>query len=1021
MAYIPTRKFLPPRRTEPYVARPGVADALDHGQAYRVTVVWGEAGLGKTQAVLAYEGEREAPFLWLRPGIVERAAPGFLRLLLLAATAAHLPVPTEALDALESAPDAWAVVLDTLFDLWWDQAPLHVIVDDAHYLEQGSAVDVVNAMIEGLPDGWRVILAGRHAPEGLRLARLQTDRALWTVSPDTLHMTASEQAALVLELTGHQLDPDHRRRLAASTTGWITGLIIAVQAWQSRDTTDLDELVRLAADPRVHLPFLVEEVVARQDDDLQRFLLQSAWLAELDPDTCRDVLGPDAPAHLQEVVRRHLFVHPLDDRAYQYHPLFRQALQELAMRRLSPDERRQITERSTHVMDPVAAVDEQVTSPEAHRPDDWLQPLADRLLMQGAALNLHAVVEALPASVQKSPWWHLLHGQLDFLQGKPDACIERVAALTQAADPAVRGRALTLTATVRRTRSEADALALVRRALDVLPDSDGLGRAWAFRLQGVIHKLLDQPEAARRALEAALTLYRQAGAIAGESRALRALADLALWQGNVDDADGLLEQACDLARGIKLVLPANHYVGGFLAALRGRYAAAIAHAEAGLAVAATVDNQLAASEFLYLRGLARTLAGHWEAAEADLTASLTKATAMGHRPFMFASRIMLADLALRQDAGDDAAQHLAAASDWLPQDSQLTHRYALLEVRLQLQAGNLEAARRLSDALLDLQNRPDQSQLSVPEAWYWHGRMLEGQGDVTQAATAYAQSRDRGRRQGTRYWPIEETPGKSPPVLAVPIGWRFQFFGGFEASVGGRVLAPSEWPGKKTRILLTMLMLEPSGLSRESLAERFYPGETVGRSVVAVLITRLRQALLLAAGEPPPPNPILLLNGRYALSPNLSLKADLLDFDRAWEAAITAADDMARAAAYRRILDVYQGPLLAETADNAWVMATRALFHARWERAREWLFQRALEARDPNALLHVADVELALDPGSESANRRKLQALWALGQAEAARHHFQQWAHGLEVSTGRGPGPEGHAFWTALQSRPHTL
>src|SRR3989440_4463184 len=85
-----------------------------------------------------------------------------------------------------------------------------------------------------------------------------------------------------------------------------------------------------AGDDRYIVDFLAEEVLQRQPEHVQHFLLQTSILDRLSGPLCDAVTGQDGgKAKLTALERGNLFLVPLDDRRrwYRYHQLFADVLQ----------------------------------------------------------------------------------------------------------------------------------------------------------------------------------------------------------------------------------------------------------------------------------------------------------------------------------------------------------------------------------------------------------------------------------------------------------------------------------------------------------------------------------------------------------------------------------------------------------------------------------------------------------------------------------------------------------------------
>jgi len=128
---------------------------------------------------------------------------------------------------------------------------------------------------------------------------------------------------------GLGLDADAVALLAERTEGWIAGLQMAALSMRGRD--DADSFIQaFAGTHRFIMDFMLEEVLAREPEEVQNFLLQTAILTRLTGPLCDAVTGATGGQEMLEgLERRNLFVVPLDDerRWYRYHHLFADLLQ----------------------------------------------------------------------------------------------------------------------------------------------------------------------------------------------------------------------------------------------------------------------------------------------------------------------------------------------------------------------------------------------------------------------------------------------------------------------------------------------------------------------------------------------------------------------------------------------------------------------------------------------------------------------------------------------------------------------
>ena len=183
-------------------------------------------------------------------------------------------------------------------------------------------------LLEHLPPPVHLVIAGRADP-ALPLARLRGRGELVEIRAADLRFTPEEAAAYLNGAMGLALTAQDVAALEGRTEGWIAALQLAALSMQGRD--DIAAFIAgFAGDDRYIVDYLAEEVLQRQPDDVQRFLLQTSILDRLCGPLCDAVTGQDGgKATLEALERGNLFIVPLDDRRqwYRYHQLFADVLQ----------------------------------------------------------------------------------------------------------------------------------------------------------------------------------------------------------------------------------------------------------------------------------------------------------------------------------------------------------------------------------------------------------------------------------------------------------------------------------------------------------------------------------------------------------------------------------------------------------------------------------------------------------------------------------------------------------------------
>ncbi len=327
-------KLYVPRPRPKQVLRPRLSERLDRGGS-KLVLVSAPAGFGKTTLLTEWlaaapvdGGRRSATWLSLDSGDND---PAHFWTYVIAGLRTLAPaMGASALDLLQ-APQALPMeaVLTTLInDLGTIDGDVVLVLDDYHVIESRGVHDGMTFLVDHLPPQLRLVIASRADPP-LPLARMRAGGELVEVRAADLRFTADETAAYLNGAMALELTAPDVAALDARTEGWIAALQLAALSMQGRD--DATKFIAgFAGDDRYVVDYLVEEVVQRQSEEVQDFLLHTSVLSRLSGAVCDAVANrSDGRAMLQTLERGNLFLVPLDDqrRWYRYHHLFADVLQ----------------------------------------------------------------------------------------------------------------------------------------------------------------------------------------------------------------------------------------------------------------------------------------------------------------------------------------------------------------------------------------------------------------------------------------------------------------------------------------------------------------------------------------------------------------------------------------------------------------------------------------------------------------------------------------------------------------------
>ena len=337
-----TKLFLPAPRAS-LVPRPRLTARLTEGLTRPLTLVSAPAGSGKTTLLSEWRGSECShayALAWLSLDPDDNDPVRFLTYLI-AALATVRPGCGEAPGALlhTAQPPAPKAILAYLIDeLSRLDTPLALVLDDYHVITAEPIHEAVAFLLEHLPPLLRLVMLTRADPP-LPLARLRARDQLVEIRAADLRFTTVEAAAFLKQFVGLSLLPADVEALAGRTEGWIAGLQLAALALRGRG--DVASFVKAFTGSHAYVAeYLIEEVLQRQPEPVQTFLLETSILGRLSAGLCQAVTGrPDRPALLADLNRINLFVIPLDEDGqwYRYHHLFADLLQ-ARLRQTLPEE-----------------------------------------------------------------------------------------------------------------------------------------------------------------------------------------------------------------------------------------------------------------------------------------------------------------------------------------------------------------------------------------------------------------------------------------------------------------------------------------------------------------------------------------------------------------------------------------------------------------------------------------------------------------------------------------------------------
>ncbi len=425
-------QLIPPRQRRGVLRRPRLEGRLQAVLDHPLTLVHAGTGYGKSTALCALAAAMD-PLAWYTITEPDRDPMLFLAHLI-CAFEPHLPVGCEmALRNLEEAagrvtPGALTPLLNALtLELHQDAV---LVLDDYHLVADVPEVSaLVERLVDYMPPRLHVVLSCRHLPHLAPLARWRAKGQVLNIGRADLVFTADEVEALFRNVYGCPLSPAQAQALAAETEGWVIALQMVWHNLQSGLAPSLDAMLgHLPSSLETLFDYLAQDVLARQPPALQRFLLTTSVLREMQGCTCDHLLeAQGSAATLRRLVEDGLFVVAVGEQTFRYQHLFhdflRSRLREqperwCGLQRRAAEHFRRTGHREESVYHLLEAEDHEVAG-------RLLVEIGPDMLALGRFDSLISWIGRLPAEVQAAhPALYLLLADVLRLRAQFDEALE---------------------------------------------------------------------------------------------------------------------------------------------------------------------------------------------------------------------------------------------------------------------------------------------------------------------------------------------------------------------------------------------------------------------------------------------------------------------------------------------------------------------------------------------------------------------------------------------------------------------
>lgn len=441
-----TKFNIPPLRPNT-VLRNRLIDKLRYGFYRKLTLISAPAGYGKTTLVGEGIAASGRPCAWLSLEEGDSELTHFLACLISSLQTLAEKIGEGVLTVLQSPqPPPTESILAALLKDAAAMAPFILVLDDYHLVKSKPIDEAVSFLLDHLPAHIHMVMITREDPL-LPLPRLRVRDQLTELRAADLGFTSTEVEGFLNGVMGLNLPADKVDELASRTEGWVAGLQLAALSIQG-DHGNGRFIQSITGSHHFVLDYLVEEVLQRQPEAVQSFLVRTSVLDRLCGSLCDAVLFDSAVSGKQRLIdleRQNLFVIPLDHerRWYRYHHLFVESLQRRLQDSLDGSGIAELNRRASAWYEDegfeIEAFRHAVESADIERAARLLEGNGMPLHLRGAAGVSLKWLESMPAAeLNARPALWVMYGSVLLIKGKPTHVEHKLRAAEAALEGAIQ-------------------------------------------------------------------------------------------------------------------------------------------------------------------------------------------------------------------------------------------------------------------------------------------------------------------------------------------------------------------------------------------------------------------------------------------------------------------------------------------------------------------------------------------------------------------------------------------------------
>ena len=354
-------KLQRPRVPRTIVPRTALLEMLEANTERPLTLISAPAGYGKSVLMSSWLEESCFPSAWISLDHRDNDFRSFVAYFLASLRGLYPQLGEEVQALLQTPrfPPPHVIARNLINDLEQLDGRFILALDDYHFIHEKNIHDLVVEFLRHPLHSMHLAIASRVDPP-LPLASLRAKGQLTEIRVPDLRFSETETADFLYKTMGETVEEEVVRKLTEKTEGWVTGLGLACLSL--RRGKGLRQIIDHLPGKSLHVTqYLFDEILSRQPEEIQDYLLATSILDRFNAELCEAVCDPDShpfafrmggKAFMAWLEDSNLFIIPLDENEgkgwIRYHHLFQEFLQWQLKKRVEKQEITELYKRASN-------------------------------------------------------------------------------------------------------------------------------------------------------------------------------------------------------------------------------------------------------------------------------------------------------------------------------------------------------------------------------------------------------------------------------------------------------------------------------------------------------------------------------------------------------------------------------------------------------------------------------------------------------------------------------------------------